>query len=153
MDPKLFGRGTWIFLFVLIYFFGVDIILIEEFENNKNDLKILINSINSINITENNNLENRQLFLSNLKYSIMQVMKHRLRIMLKALPCNKCINHTFINIKNNNVFDSDNFLYIFHFFIELRNNFYINKIDRSLFNTNNDFINNKKKLFHSLLKN
>lgn len=70
--------------------------------------------------------------------------------MIEGLPCDECRMHSQKIINKNNIYNTDSMYYIFHFFIELRNTFYQNKINRSMFDTEEDCIKNKNLFFEIL---
>lgn len=154
MDPHIFGRGTWILLFTFLYLFGDDILFIKKAINDElitiDEIKKKIQTITLIKDKLEHN--ERLTYLNDLKYTLMEIFMRYLNILLKALPCNHCVKHTLEGLKNNKILDTPSFFIIFHFFIELRNSFYINKIDRRLFNTIDNINKNKPIIFNILLK-
>lgn len=134
MNPKLFGRGSWYFLFFVFY---------EYFEKEQKEICSLKNNIVSKkNIDEN--------FEERIRINNLESLKKKINIMIEGLPCDECRMHTKIFLNKNNIYNSTSMYYIFHFFIELRNSFYENKIQRSMFDNPKDCIKNKELFFNIL---
>lgn len=132
MDPKIFGRGTWFFIFVMIYhFIHLTYQDIDQYFINKDKRKFIYTD---------------KYYISKIENKYLEKLKHKLSILISALPCNECKLHTNEAMIENNIYNADSIYIILHFFIELRNQFYTNKIDRmSLKNVIN--IISKEKIF------
>ncbi len=156
MDPRMFGRGTWVMIFHMIYMFILDINQIKIFRIEKkklSDLPSLIQNIRSIYINPNLDSESKNdlnMFLIEAEDTILELFKKNINRLIDSLPCNDCKQHTKKYLKKNNLYDEDDIFLFLHFFIELRNYFYHNKIDRKLFKTESEIIENKKLLFKLL---
>ncbi|AKS26456.1 putative FAD-linked sulfhydryl oxidase [Diachasmimorpha longicaudata entomopoxvirus] len=109
MNPVIWGRGTWVFLFIFIY----------RFRNGKD----------------------------------IEDFKYLLNIFLGSLPCEECKTNCMESMNKNKIYDTDDFLVIFHFFLELYNKFHKqNPIDRTRFENYAELETNKKYLFDQMLK-
>lgn len=159
MNPSLFGRGTWVLFFQFFFYF------IKNLNKKKNYLLIIKNDNKTIEertkyLNKFNNIYH-DFILNKTEKEIIDKMykndtenlKKKLVILISSLPCHECKNHCLENMEINKILNSDSIFYIFHFFIELRNIFYNNKIDRTLFNTEESILNNEKYLFETIIKN
>jgi hypothetical protein len=137
MDPKVFGRGTWFFIFVLIYhFIHLTYKEIDNFFKSKEVKKYSEPDEYYIKIIENKYLE---------------LLKKKISIIISSLPCNECKQHSNHAIIENNIYNATSIYVILHFFIELRNNFYNNKIDRLSLKNVINIIENEKKVLREIL--
>lgn len=159
MNPHIFGRGSWFIFFQIFYYFIKNLIKKKNYINiikNKNKtIEERIEYLNKFNQNYHdfilNNTETDLIIKIN-KIDI-EDFKKKLVILISSLPCNDCKNHCFLNMNNNKILESENIYFIFHFFIELRNNFYSNKIDRNFFDTEENIIKNENILFEIIIKN
>lgn len=161
MKPVLFGRGTWCFIFeTLIYFYEQEIkhikliLLIKskkaydpELEY-KRKIYFKDNIFLSYKKIQKGNQED---LIKVLKHVNIEHLKKKINYIINSLPCEECKQHSLMHMSANQIYNSNCFFYIFHFFLELRNHFYNNPIDRSLFNNGNDLLKNKKLLFQKLI--
>lgn len=163
MDPKLFGRGSWYFIFNILFYFNL------RFRN----IQLLINDIKRENFPTSDfkkrlfNLFPHNSSLSSINYILqtsiqelneeceidnLELLKKRLMQIINGLPCANCRKHSLKAMEDNSIMSSSSFLYIFHFFIELRNKFYKKKIDRTMFDTTVDLEKNHGYLLYTLVK-
>lgn len=161
MKPELFGRGAWLFIFKLFFYYSKKIIeqnelvnLIrqeEEFNKKLEHVRYVFfkdNILFSYNYLKNGNLKTIK---NNIEQYNTEHLKNKLSKIINSLPCEECKTHATEHIHINHVYNSDSFFYIFHFFLELRNRFYKNTIDRNLFETYDDFTKNEGFFFLSLI--
>lgn len=161
MQPTLFGRGTWYFIFKILYYFyrqekkNIELVLLIKntsgFDENLNRLRYVYFNNNIFFTYESIQKGNTDNLIALIKYNNIEQLKKKLNHIIQGLPCEECKQHSLALMKANNIFNSQCFFYIFHFFIELRNKFYSNIIDRSLFNTDFDIIKNEKILFSKII--
>jgi hypothetical protein len=161
MKPELFGRGSWYFIFkIFFYYMNKEKQILELFtlikSNNCYDEKL--DSIRKALLNDNSTFSYNYILKTNLeelnkvlKLYNVESLKKRLNIIINSLPCEECRQHALKHMQVNNIFNSDCFFYIFHFFLELRNKFYDNKIDRRLFNTKQDFNKNETLFFSKII--
>lgn len=158
MDPKLFGTGTWAMIFHMIYMFIFDLEQIKKLETQSYDLQTInriLESLTSvrINIQEDfiSSSHTNNILIPNIKNNILELFKKRLSVVIDALPCNVCRSHSQNDLNVNKIFEQEDIFVILHFFIELRNSFYENKINREEFSTSDKIIRNKMHLFKIIL--
>lgn len=168
MEPGLFGRGSWAFIFYILYFFIDDLKKIDNYIKKNDEFDFKLSSVNlKIEDTDDNDTDNTKInnFIKSLdkdgkdeivlflKEKIFDLVEKKITTLLYSLPCSTCIEHSIKNLEKNknNVFESRDFLNVFHFFLELRNSFYENQIDRKLFDSYQDVIENKIFLFKKII--
>lgn len=137
MDPKIFGRGTWFFIFVLIYHFIH--LTHREFDKYFKNKEI------------NTHVKPDHIYIKNIENKYLELLKHKLSIIISSLPCNECKQHSNDSMIENNIYNSDSIYVILHFFIELRNKFYRNKIDRLALKNVINIITNEKIILRQIL--
>lgn len=138
MDPKIFGRGTWFFIFVMIYHF-IHLIYqdIDQYFIDQDKRKIIHTDKN---------------YIKNIENKYLEILKQKLSLLISALPCNECKHHTNDAMIENNIYNADSIYTILHFFIELRNQFYPNnKIDRKTLKNVINIISNEKIFLRQIL--
>lgn len=157
MNPHIFGRGSWIIFFQFFFFYMKNLI------KKKNYINLIKDKNNSLEIRtktlENFKPEYHYFILNHDEEEIIEKMykndlenfKKKLVILVSSLPCNDCVEHCLRNMNKNKVLESECFFYILHFFIELRNMFYTNKINRTLFNDEDGLEANEIFLFKILI--
>lgn len=160
MKPELFGRGSWYFIFKIFFYYlnkqkqERELILLIKSKGYDEKLdslrKTLLkeDSIFTYNYILNNNIEDLE---KDLQHNNIESLKKKLNLIINGLPCDECRQHALKHMHVNNIFNSDSFFYIFHFFLELRNRFYENRIDRALFETEEDFIKNETLFFSKII--
>lgn len=158
MNPHIFGRGSWV-IFFQFFFFNIKNVI-----KKKNYIKIIKDKNNSsetrTKVLEIFRPEYHHFILNNDETDIIEKMykndlenfKKKLVMLVTSLPCNECVEHCLKNMNKNKVLESDCFFYILHFFIELRNLFYSNKINRTLFDDEDNLEKNENYLFQILIK-
>lgn len=161
MQPKLFGRGTWYFIFKILFYYykqerkHIEIILLikakESYDNNLDNFRKFFFKDNIFLTYEKIQQGNQNDLINIVKQLNIEHLKKKIHYIINSLPCEECKQHSLMHMNANQIFNSNCFFYIFHFFLELRNQFYPNIINRSLFNNGNDFINNEKMLFEKLI--
>lgn len=137
MDPKIFGRGTWFFIFSLIYHF---IHLIY----NELDTYFKSKEIKSY-------IKSDDYYIKKIEKKYLELLKKKISIIIASLPCNECKQHSNNAIIENNIYNADSIYIILHFFIELRNKFYVNKIDRLSLKNVINIIKNEKNVLRCIL--
>lgn len=161
MKPELFGRGSWYFIFKFFFLYNKKLIdqyelfdMIrekKEFDKKLDEMRSIYfknNILFSYNFIKNASAEEIR---NNADHYITEELKKKINYIINGLPCEECKTHAKEHISKNNIYESDSFLYIFHFFIELRNRFYPNEIDRSLFETKDDLIKNEDYFFYRII--
>lgn len=160
MKPELFGRGSWYFIFKMFFYYinkekqEIDLILSikskKEYDEKLDSVRkiLLKDSLFSYNYILKTDIKE---LINVLKYFNVESLKSKLNLIINGLPCEECKQHALKHMSINNVFNSNCFFYIFHFFLELRNRFYENKIDRALFETEEDFIKNETLFFSKII--
>lgn len=160
MKPELFGRGSWYFIFKMFFYYinkekqEIDLILSikskKEYDEKLDSVRkiLLKDSLFSYNYILKTDIKE---LINVLKYFNVESLKSKLNLIINGLPCEECKQHALKHMSINNVFNSNCFFYIFHFFLELRNKFYENKIDRALFETEEDFIKNETLFFSKII--
>lgn len=161
MKPELFGRGSWYFIFkIFFYYMNKERQIKDLFKriklNNSYDEKL--ETIRKALLNNNSTFTYQYILETNLddleqkvKLYNVESLKKRLNLIINGLPCEECKEHALKHMQINNVFNSNCFFYIFHFFLELRNRFYENEIDRGLFETEQDFIKNETLFFSKII--
>ncbi|QKE44557.1 putative FAD-linked sulfhydryl oxidase [Yalta virus] len=161
MEPKLFGRGTWYFIFKILFYFykqerkQIDIILYirskETYDSNLDNLRRIFFKDNDLLTYEKIQKENKDDLINIVKRTNVEQLKKKIHYIIHSLPCEECKQHSLRHIGVNHIFESISFFYIFHFFLELRNRFYPNVIQRTMFNNGKDLLRNEKMLLQKLL--
>lgn len=157
MDPKIFGRGTWFFIFKLIYFFihnmhkEIDIFFkIKDLMITPNSDPELIENVKKKYPEYIKNIDNNN-YIEVIKKNNLEMLKKKISILVSSLPCNECKIHTNECLNVNNIYETDSIYIILHFFIELRNKFYDLKIDRLALKDVSSIIKNEKFLLKQIL--
>lgn len=164
MKPELFGRGSWYLIFTTFYYYQdklnkymLKIKNIKESLNHDNskhieiEIKKIFTHPSLIKIENIKKLNLKELYII-INNSIMEILKNKILLIINSLPCLQCKDHSILLLNKNNILNTNSFLYMFHFFIELRNSFYPNKIDRALFNNMSDISQNKDYLLFNIIK-
>lgn len=165
MEPEIFGRGSWLFIFqMLFYYYNIldqgfnylsnikashNIKNIENLENieiDNTEIKKIFGSISKI---QKLDLETSYNIFNNI---IIEDLKKKIMTVISGLPCQQCKEHSLQNLNMNNIFNTTSFLYIFHFFIDFRNLFYLNKIDRKLINNFTDIGLQERNIIYNIIK-
>lgn len=137
MNPKIFGRGTWFFIFVMIYHFIH--LMYQEI-----DKYFLDKDKDTLTLSDDD-------YIKNIENKYLEKLKHKLSLIISSLPCNECKMHTNKAMITNNIYNTDSIYTILHFFIELRNQFYTNKIDRLSLKNVINIISNEKNFLRQIL--
>lgn len=161
MKPELFGRGSWYFIFKIFYYYKNQeeqcVNLVKSIKDKKTydkklDAAIKIFFKNNKNFTYDIIKEFKlEDLIKKVKVYNIEQLKKKLSYIINGLPCEECKQHALEHMSNNNIHNSIDFLYIFHFFIELRNHFYSNKINRELFDSIEDLSKNEQLLFYKII--
>lgn len=138
MDPKIFGRGTWSIYFYIIF----DTIY-----------KIYNERIKLLNPNSSENSENIELMFNEIDKRETQHLVKLIYTLSNALPCEQiCKVHCLENMNKYNLSETENVLYVLHFFIELRQLFYKTKIDRTKYNSLDSALQNREEFLLNILK-